>query len=251
MPIAPPNNPLLDLMYSNQPAIGDTVSREEMMELQREQEARLLGTFFIQAIFLALAIMLYATWQWSQFGEAWEAALFYGLLSFSLQAALYFSYRTMFEDSTNHRKQLKRMKNKQKRSMAQMSFEMRKMQTENLLQQQMLQYKAQMQMAQADGVITPDEQMILNSQMNQIQNTAQSSGLANMDIEELARQLGLDRFRVGPIPIGPKLTMAQQPVTNVVLKPLAPLETPESSNKLDLDPSNENSAEAKLQKNLQ
>lgn len=251
MPIAPPNNPLLDLMYSNQPAIGDTVSREEMMELQREQEARLLGTFFIQAIFLALAIMLYATWEWSQFGEAWEAALFYGLLSFSLQAALYFSYRTMFEDSTNHRKQLKRMKNKQKRSMAQMSFEMRKMQTENLLQQQMSQYKAQMQMAQADGVITPDEQMILNSQMNQIQNTAQSSGLANMDIEELARQLGLDRFRVGPIPIGPKLTMAQQPVTNVVLKPLAPLETPESSNKLDLDPSNENSAEAKLQKNLQ
>lgn len=251
MPIAPPNNPLLDLMYSNQPAIGDTVSREEMMELQREQEARLLGTFFIQAIFLALAIMLYATWEWSQFGEAWEAALFYGLLSFSLQAALYFSYRTMFEDSTNHRKQLKRMKNKQKRSMAQMSFEMRKMQTENLLQQQMSQYKAQMQMAQADGVITPDEQMILNSQMNQIQNTAQSSGLANMDIEELARQLGLDRFRVGPIPIGPKLTMAQQPATNVVLKPLAPLETPESSNKLDLDPSNENSAEAKLQKNLQ
>lgn len=248
MPIAPPNSPLLDLMYSNQPMVGDTVSREEMMELQREQEARLLGTFFIQAIFLSLAIMLYATWEWSQFGEAWEAALFYGLLSFSLQAALYFTYRTMFEDSTNHRKQLKRMKNKQKRSMAQMSFEMRKMQTENLLQQQMSQYKTQMHMAQADGIISPDEQSILNNQMSQIQNTAQASGLGNVDIEELARQLGLDRFRVGPIPIGPKLTMAQQPARNVVL---SPLEIPEQSTKLNLDPSNENNPEAQLQQNLQ
>lgn len=248
MPIAPPNSPLLDLMYNNQPMVGDTVSREEMMELQREQEARLLGTFFIQAIFLSLAIMLYATWEWSQFGEAWEAALFYGLLSFSLQAALYFTYRTMFEDSTNHRKQLKRMKNKQKRSMAQMSFEMRKMQTENLLQQQMSQYKTQMHMAKADGIITPDEQMILNNQMSQIQNTAQAGGLGNIDIEELAKQLGLDRFRVGPIPIGPKLTMAQQPARNVVL---SPLETPEQSTKLNLDPSNESSAEAQLQQNLQ
>lgn len=248
MPIAPPNSPLLDLMYNNQPMVGDTVSREEMLELQREQEARLLGTFFIQAIFLSLAIMLYATWEWSQFGEAWEAALFYGLLSFSLQAALYFTYRTMFEDSTNHRKQLKRMKNKQKRSMAQMSFEMRKMQTENLLQQQMSQYKTQMHMAKADGIITPDEQMILNSQLSQIQNTAQAGGLGNIDIEELAKQLGLDRFRLGPIPIGPKLTMAQQPARNMVL---SPLETPEQSTKLNLDPSNESSAEAQLQQNLQ
>jgi len=231
-------------MYQGQPAVGDTITREDMLEIQREQEARLLGTFFIQAIFLALAIMLYATWDWSQFGQPWEAALFYGLLSFSLQAALYFSYRTMFEDSTNYRKELKRMKNKQKRSMAQMSFEMRKMQTENLLQQQMAQYKAQMQMAQADGIITPDEQAILNHQMSQIQNTAQTSGLGNMDIEELARQLGIDRFRLGPIPLGPKLTMAQQPVNNVVI-PSVP------DNKLDLDPSNEKSVEAQLQKNLQ
>ena len=246
MPIAPPNSPLLDLMYSNQPTIGDTVSREDMMLIQREQEARLLGTFFIQAIFLSLAIMLYATWDWSQFGQPWEAALFYGLLSFSLQAALYFSYRTMFEDSTNYRKELKRMKNKQKRSMAQMSFEMRKMQTESLLQQQMAQYKTQMQMAQADGIITPDEQAILNNQITQIQNTAHAGGIGNVDIEELARQLGIDRFRLGPIPLGPKLTVAQQPVTNVSLKPLE-----EASKKLNLDPTNETSAEAKMQKKLQ
>jgi len=241
MPIAPPNSPLLDLMYSTVPQTGDTFSKQDMMEIQREQEARLLGTFFVQAIFLSLAIMLYATWDWSQFGQPWEAALFYGLMGFSLQAALYFSYRTMFEDSTNYRKELKRMKNKQKRSMAQMSFEMRKLQTESLLQNQMSQYKAQMQMAQADGVITTDEQTILNNQMNHIRNTAQASGLGNMDIEELARQLGIDRFRLGPIPLGPKLTIQQQPVSSVVVP----------ANKLNLVPGNETSVEGQLQQNLQ
>ena len=245
MPIAPPNSPLLDLMYSSAPVVGDTISRDDMLEIQRDQEARLLGTFFIQAIFLSLAIMLYATWDWSQFGEPWEAALFYGLLSFSLQAALYFSYRTMFEDSTNYRKELKRMKNKQKRTMAHMSFEMRKMQTESLLRNQMLQYQAQMQMAQADGVVTSAEQMLLNNQMNQIQQTAQGGGMGNMDIEELARQLGIDRFRLGPIPLGPKLTISPQPVSNVVMPPL------EQVNKLNLTPTHESSAEAQLQKNLQ
>ena len=137
------------------------------------------------------------------------------------------------------------MKNKQKRSMAHMSFEMRKMQTESLLQNQMSQYQAQMQMAQADGVVTSAEQMLLNNQMNQIQQTAQGSGLGNMDIEELARQLGIDRFRLGPIPLGPKLTISPQPVSNVVMPPL------EQVNKLNLTPTNETSAEAQLQKNLQ
>jgi hypothetical protein len=154
----------------------------------------------------------------------------------------------MFEDSTNYRKELKRMKNKQKRSMAQMSFEMRKLQTEGLLQNQMAQYKAQMAMAEADGVISPAEQTILNQQQYQMQQTAQAGGLQNMDIEELARQLGIDRFRLGPIPIGPKLTIAQQPTRNVTMRPLEPLD---QSNKLDLSPSNENSAEAKAQKALQ
>jgi len=232
-------------MYSAAPQLGDTFSKDDMLEIQREQEARLLGTFFIQAIFLALAIMLYATWDWSQFGTAWEAALFYGLLSFSLQAALYFSYRTMFEDSTNYRKELKRMKNKQKRSMAHMSFEMRKMQTESLLQNQMSQYQAQMQMAQADGVVTSSEQMLLNNQMNQIQQTAQGSGMGNMDIEELARQLGIDRFRLGPIPLGPKLTISPQPVSTVAVPALEPV------NKLNLTPTNETSVEAQLQQKLQ
>ena len=163
MPIAPPNSPLLDLMYTPSQDVGETISREDMMEIQREQEARLLGTFFIQAIFLALSIMLYSAWEWSQFSEPWESALFYGLMAFSLQAALYFTYRTMFEDSSNYRKELKRMKNKQRKRMAQMSFEMRKMQTETLLTQQMQQYQQQMALANADGYIDNSEQAMLTA----------------------------------------------------------------------------------------
>jgi len=222
--------------------MGDMVSREEMMELQREQESRLLGTFFIQAIFLALAIMLYATWEWSQFGDAWEAALFYGLLSFSLQAALYFSYRTMFEDSSTYRKELKRMKTKQKRRMAQMSFEMRKMQTEHLLQQQMGQYQAQMQMANADGIITPQEQAMLNQSMNSIQQTAQGAGMGNADLAQLAKALGIDQFKLGPIPLGPKMTFHQPPMQAMTVA------TPQATSelKLNLEPSDTTSPEAQM-----
>jgi len=229
-------------MYQGGTEMGDMVSREEMMELQREQESRLLGTFFIQAIFLALAIMLYATWEWSQFGDAWEAALFYGLLSFSLQAALYFSYRTMFEDSSTYRKELKRMKTKQKRRMAQMSFEMRKMQTEHLLQQQMGQYQAQMQMANADGIITPQEQAMLNQSMNSIQQTAQGAGMGNMDLAQLAKALGIDQFKLGPIPLGPKMTFNQPPVQAMTVA------TPQATSelKLNLEPSDTTSPEAQM-----
>lgn len=247
MPIAPPTSPLFDLMYQGNNDVGDTISRDEMMEMQREQESRLLGTFFVQAIFLAMAIMLYATWEWSQFGKPWEAAMFYALLSFSLQAALYFTYRTMFEDSTNYRRELKRMKNKQKRRMAQMSFEVRKMQTENLLQQQMGQYKAQIEMANADGIITPQEQQMLDASRNLIQQTATESQFDPTYIDKLAKELGIDRFSVGPIPLGPKLTFSQSPTRRMhVQQPQQAQQAP----KLDLEPTDKNSLEAKAQEQL-
>ena len=140
---------------------------------------------------------------------------------------------------SNHRKELKRMKGRQKRSMAKMSFEMRKMQTETLLQQQMQQYQNQMQMAKADGIISPQEQNILSQSMGQIQNTVQEAGLGNLndvDLELLAQQLGIDRFRVGPIPIGPKLVMAQVPSSTIQTQPTVKADP----NKLDLNPGTEN-----------
>ena len=239
MPIAPPNSPLLDLMYNQKQEVGDTITREDMMEIQREQEARLLGTFFVQAIFLALSIMLYSAWEWSQFSEPWESALFYGLMAFSLQAALYFTYRTMFEDSSNYRKELKRMKNKQRKRMAQMSFEMRKMQTETLLTQQMQQYQQQMALANADGYIDNSEQAMLQQQLAAIQQTAGGVGNAQ-DLEKMARQLGIDQFKVGPIPLGPRLTLSPAPTTNM----------PIAGNSLNLSPSHESNIDSQVQETL-
>jgi len=235
MPINPTNNPLLDLMYASQNSVGDSISREEMAVIQREQETRLIGTFMVQSIFLALAIMLYETWEWSQFGQPYQAALFYGILGFSLQASLYFVYRTMFEDSSIHRRELKRMKNRQKNKMAMMKFEMQKAQMEMLLQNQMTQYQSSMNMAMADGNIDQNEQALLQQQLQTMQQTArqmqpQMQPNQEIDLEALAQQLGLDRFRIGPIPVGPKLTMSQPPVKTVDV-PKASVE------KLNLDPS--------------
>ena len=99
MPIEPPRSPLIDLYYGNNELSNkDTISREELGEIQKEQEIRLLSTFAVQSIFLALAIMLYETWEFSQFAEPYQAALFYGMLGFSFQSSLYFVWRTMFED---------------------------------------------------------------------------------------------------------------------------------------------------------
>lgn len=237
MPIEPPRSPLIDLYYGNNEISSgkDTVSREELREIQKEQEIRLLSTFAVQSIFLSLAIMLYETWEFSQFSEPYQAALFYGMLGFSFQSSLYFVWRTMFEDSSNHRKEMKRMKNRQKNKMAQVKFGIQKKQMEMLLESQMAQYTNSMDIAMSDGHIDSNEMAILKQQLAQIQQTAQQiepqQQPQQLDLEALAKQLGLDRFRVGPIPLGPKLTVSQPPVKTVSIK--------QEADKLDLDPTSE------------
>jgi hypothetical protein len=220
-------------MYANTHDYGDTISREDMVQIQREQETRLLGTFMVQAIFLSLAIMLYSTWEWSQFGEPYESALFYGILGFSLQASMYFVYRTMFEDSSRHRRELKRMRNKQKNKMALIKFDIEKHQMENLLESQMQQYQNSMGVAMSDGQIDQSEAALLRQQLAALTQTAEQINQTTPQqesLEDIAKRLGLDRFRIGPIPVGPKLTISQPPVTAVNLAS-SPVE-----NKLNLSP---------------
>lgn len=236
MPIEPPRSPLIDLYYgNNELSSKDTISREDLREIQKEQEIRLLSTFAVQSIFLALAIMLYETWEFSQFSEPYQAALFYGMLGFSFQSSLYFVWRTMFEDSSNHRKEMKRMKNRQKNKMAQVKFGIQKKQMEMLLENQMSQYTNSMDIAMSDGHIDNNEMAMLRQQLAQIQQTAQQvqpqQQAQQLDLEALAKQLGLDRFRVGPIPLGPKLTVSQPPVKTMSIK--------QEADKLDLDPTSE------------
>ncbi len=211
MPIEPPRSPLVDLYYNSVNAGERTKDQEDMAEIQKESENRLIGSMGVQSVFLALAIMLYESWEWSQFAQVWQSAVFFGMLAFSFQAALYMVYRTIFEDSTNYRRQLRRMKNKNKRRMAKIKFDVEQQRTEWLFDQQMNQFASAQAMARADGIITPEEQMMLNQQKNQLTNTAQQLN-PEMNLEELARQLGLDRMTMGGLPIGPKLTVTQAPL---------------------------------------
>lgn len=239
MPIDPTRNPLTDAIFT-----GDKnnqyneMTNEDIVQMQKEQENRLIGSMMVQSIFLALAIMLYETWSWGKFGQVWQSALLYGMLAFCFQASLYLLYRTMFEDSTNYRRNIKRMKNKNKRRMAQIKYEVDKQRTEWMLEQQINQFQQSAMMAQADGIVSPAEQAVLNQQYQQVQQMDQQTPQVNAnvqyDLDALARQLGLDRHRVGPIPVGPSLTISQPPLETFQV-PQAP--RPES---LDLDPSNQN-----------
>ncbi len=239
MPIDPTRNPLTDAMFTgdNNPQFNE-MTNEDIVQMQKEQENRLIGSMMVQSIFLALAIMLYETWSWGKFGQVWQSALLYGMLAFCFQASLYLLYRTMFEDSTNYRRNIKRMKNKNKRRMAQIKYEVDKQRTEWMLEQQIAQFQQSAMMAQADGIVSPAEQAVLNQQYQQVQQMDQQAPQVNAnvqyDLDALARQLGLDRHRVGPIPVGPSLTISQPPLETFQV-PQAP--RPET---LDLDPSNQN-----------
>jgi len=239
MPIDPTRNPLTDAMFTGNDGNQFTdMSNEDIVQLQKEQENRLIGSMMVQSIFLALALMLYETWSWGKFGQVWQSALLYGMLAFTFQASLYLLYRTMFEDSTNYRRQIKRMKSKNKRRMAQIKYEVDKQRTEWMLEQQINQFQQSAMMAQADGMLTPGEQTVLQQQYQQVQQLDQQTPQVNAnvqyDLDALARQLGLDRHRVGPIPVGPSLTISQPPLETFQV-PQPP--RPES---LDLDPSNQN-----------
>ena len=233
------SNPLLNTL------MGETNEEEqEYRDQLRESELRLLGTMLFQSILLAFCILLYVNWTWSHFNTAYESAIFYGFAGFSVQAAFYFIYRAAFEDSNQHRRQLKRMRNANRRRMAALKFEQEKAQLEVVLNQQMMLYKNNLGAAMADGVITPDESQMLAGNLQGIQAalsqlTALQGGQQQMPQVGLqptgAKPLtpeayGIDRHRIMGIPVGPKLTL-NQPI---------PTKTPsaESSerNSLDLTP---------------
>ena len=80
MPIrSMPKTPVLDLFYqtAETPEISN-LTNEDLADIQKEQENRLLGTMGMQSIFLMLAIMLYETWEWSQFEIIWQYCIIFG-----------------------------------------------------------------------------------------------------------------------------------------------------------------------------
>ena len=236
MPYDPTRNPLTDAMFTQAVAPQyQEMTNEDITQMQKEQENRLIGSMMVQSIFLAMALMLYESWSWGKFDAVWQSALLYGMLAFCFQASLYLLYRTMFEDSTNYRRNIKRMKSKNKRRMAQIKYEVDKQRTEWMLEQQINQFRSSAMMAQADGVMSPQEQTVLQQQYQQVQQLDQQVPQVNAnvqyDLDTLARQLGLDRL--GATPLSPSLSISQPPLETFQI-PQPP--RPES---LDLDPNSQ------------
>lgn len=186
---------------------------------------RLLGTMLFQSVLLAFCILLYVNWSWSHFDNSYESAIFYGFAGFSVQAAFYFVYRAVFEDSSDHRRQLKRMRNKNRQRMAHLKFEQEKAQLETVLGQQMGIYQRNLGAAMADNVITPQESEVLAGNLGEIQQLmGQIQQLSAMQGQPMPQaqpmqqryqqqaqltpeSLGIDRHRIMGIPVGPKLTL--------------------------------------------
>lgn len=235
MPIG--TNPLLETMMFGNGTQEMTDEMQEYREKMKESELRLLGTMLFQSVLLSFCILLYVNWSWSHFDNSYESAIFYGFAGFSVQAAFYFVYRAVFEDSSDHRRQLKRMRNKNRQRMAHLKFEQEKAQLETVLGQQMGIYQNNLGAAMADNIITPQESEVLAGNLGEIQQLmAQIQHLSAMQgqpmpqaqpMQQVYRQqpqltpesMGIDRHRIMGIPVGPKLT----------LDPSLPISSPDST----------------------
>ena len=213
-------NPLLEQVMFGDGTHNMSDEMQEYREKQKESELRLLGTMLFQSVLLAFCILLYINWSWSHFENSYESAMFYGFAGFSVQAAFYFIYRAVFEDSSDHRRQLKRMRNKNRQRMAHLKFEQEKAQLEAVLSQQMGIYQRNLGAAMADNVITPQESEVLAGNLGDIQQLLaqiqQLSAQQQMPQQQQQQQqpitpesLGIDRHRIMGIPVGPKLTLDQ------------------------------------------
>lgn len=222
MPIG--TNPILETMMFGESHGDMSPEMQEYREKMKESELRLLGTMLFQSILLAFCILLYVNWSWSHFDNAHESAIFYGFAGFSIQAAFYFVYRAVFEDSSDHRRQLKRMRNKNRQRMATLKFEQEKTQLESVLGQQMGIYQRNLGAAMADNVISPQESEVLAGNLTDIQQLmAQIQQLSQVQQQPQQQpyqpqqqqyaapltpaSMGIDRHRIMGIPVGPVLTL--------------------------------------------
>ena len=210
------SNPLVGQMFD--PAAMDM--NEDLMierEAQKEHELRILGTMLFQAFFLSMCILLYERWEWSQFNNTWEALVFWFTASFALQAGFYFVYRAGFEDTNNHRKGLRRMRQSNKRRLALIKYQQEKRQLETVLSQQLDLFERSYNEFNSDGVIDAQESAALGKQASELANImsvlqSMQGGQQQQPQKTLTpADVGLGRMDIMGLPIGPKLTVASIP----------------------------------------
>ena len=116
-------NPILEtVMFGD----GTKDMPDEMQEYRERQRGRitLLGTMLFQSVLLASVFSCQL--ELEPFPKLYESAMFYAFAGFSVQAAFYFIYRAVFEDSSDHRRQLKRMRTKNRQRMAHLKFQQKR-----------------------------------------------------------------------------------------------------------------------------
>lgn len=172
LPVPMNNNRVLKALMATAPD-DEPAELQEYREQVRENELNLLGSMLFHAMVLGACILLYTKWEWSQFGSAYESATFYALAGFFVQAGFYFMWRAAFEDSSSHRRKMRKMRTKNRKRIQGIRYSVEEAQQEAALRHQMMELENMLTATMADNVVTPQEG---NDLMVQMQKIAQMMG---------------------------------------------------------------------------
>lgn len=172
MPIPMNNNRVLKALMATAPD-DEPPELQEYREQVRENELNLLGSMLFHAVVLGACILLYTKWEWSQFGSAYESATFYALAGFFVQAGFYFMWRAAFEDSSAHRRKMRKMRLKNRKRIQGIKYSVEEAQQAAALQAQMYDLERLLNNTMEDDVVTTAEG---NELLVQLQKLSQMMG---------------------------------------------------------------------------
>ena len=153
MPVPMNNNRVLKAVMSSAPT-DESPELQEYREQVRENELNLLGSMLFHALVIGACVLLYTKWEWSQFGTPYESATFYALAGFFVQAGFYFMWRAAFEDSSSHRRRMRKMRLKNRKRIQGIKYSVEEAQQEAALNLQMMELQHLMTASMEDNVIT-------------------------------------------------------------------------------------------------
>tara|TARA_Y100001972_G_C7658177_1_gene331624 strand:+ start:542 stop:1225 length:684 start_codon:yes stop_codon:yes gene_type:complete len=189
MPIPMNNNRVLKAVMNSGPSDDEAPELAEYREQLRENELNLLGSMLFHAVVLGASILLYTKWEWSQFGTPYESATFYALAAFFVQAGFYFMWRAAFEDSSSHRRRMRKMRLKNRKRIQGIRYSVEEAQQEATLRQQMYELQMMLTNSLEDDVITTEEGNDLLVQFKKLQQMmGQSTSLGSNTESTQVRQ---------------------------------------------------------------
>jgi hypothetical protein len=177
MPVPMNNNRVLKAVMAATPS-DESPELLEYREQVRENELNLLGSMLFHALVVGASVLLYSKWEWSRFSGEYEAATFYALAAFFVQAGFYFMWRAAFEDSSSHRRRMRKMRLKNRKRIQGMRYTVEEAQQEAALKAQMYELEHLMTASMEDNVITSQEG---NDIMAKMQNVLRLQALVEQN----------------------------------------------------------------------